>query len=284
MRPIARAGSVVARAALCCALVYVVCMQVSALLLRAITLAAAAILSLVDRPAIITGLSSDADRVLVTTHLRGFAEPLVSWDAGNLDVFLVATLGLALAMPASSGWLRLRGALVATLAGFLVMVITAVIQLQVITDNEARATLGLRLHGERGHAILGVANQWIGVMMLLLPAVVFSLAYLQLRGGHAPPGAASSAGARSIFAPGALLVLMVLALVALARLRTVDVDPRPGLLRVIELNPDAAQPRLALACHDHLSALMKTLPASVRVDGDRHRGPGGPQPGRRNAR
>ena len=255
MASFGRIARLLARTAASCALVYAVCLPIGGGILRVITAAAGGVLRLVERPVVLTSLASHGDRVVIATYLSGSEQPLVTWQAGNLPIFLVATLGLALAAPASNGWQRLETVLLGTLASVATMIATVALQLQVTASNEARARLGLELHDRSGDALLASANQGIGIAMMLLPAAIFAFAYVRFRAERAEATPARPAGGRrhlaGIAVTSALACSVFLGLVGLGR---TTVDPRPGLARVVELNPAALNAHLALTYYDTVTA------------------------------
>lgn len=256
MRSVGRIARLVVRSAAACALVYVVCLPLEHAILRVVTAAAGGVLRIVDRPAVLTALRVDGERVVVMTHLTGSAQPLAPWDARNLPIFLVATLGLALAAPARGAVRRVENVVAASLLAFGTMVATVALQLEVTAGNAARASLGLALRTRRADALLGVLNEGIGVAMLLVPATVFAVAYLRWRA--APAGDTDGRERRGVrLAAAAAVAVAVATLVVLAAIGGMPVDPRPGLVRVIELNPDAPSAHLALAYHDTLTAFSR---------------------------
>ncbi|MEW6270726.1 MAG: tetratricopeptide repeat protein [Thermodesulfobacteriota bacterium] len=247
MRPLRRSASFLARAAACCAAVYVVLLPLRDSLVRAIALAAGASLWLVDRPSVITGLAADGAQITIYTHLAGVAQPIGAWSGESLPVFLVAALGVALAVPAPTWWRRVELVLASGLAAVLVTIATAAIQLQVATVNYAHAALGLALVTSRGRALLEAANQAINAVMLLLPAAVLVVGYAASR----VPG--TPAAPRGAWRRPALLALAAVAvgtlLAALVLLRVRSQDPAQGLQRVLALNPRAPHAWFALAAH-----------------------------------
>jgi hypothetical protein len=134
------------------------------------------------------------------------------------------------------------------------LVATAVIQVQVTAANVARTELGLRLLGDRAESLLGAANQGIGIAMMLVPAAVFAVAYLRFRTDARARTCEGRDGLRELVAVAAAEVALLAGLVAIG---ATPVDPRPGLVRVIDRNPDSPRAYLALASHDALAGLGK---------------------------
>jgi hypothetical protein len=263
MASLGRIARLLARVVAAGTLVYLACLLTGDGLLRATTAAARGVLRLVERPAILTSLSSGDAHVVIATYLSGVERPLATWDATNLPIFLVATLGLALAAPARDVWQRLATVLLAGLSSVVTMVATVVVQLQVTASNEARARLGLLLYDQRGESLLASANQAIGIAMLLVPAAVFAFSYVRFRergeadAGEAGANSRRASGWQRPFRLAAGSALASLIFFGLVRLGATTVDPRPGLLRVVELNPAAYQARLALTSYDAVIALHR---------------------------
>lgn len=255
MGSLRRIAELLARAFLACALAYLVFDRLlGSVVLRAVGAVAQGVLRLIERPAVLTGLSSGHDHVVITSHLTGIARPLTTWDAENLPIFLVATVGLALAAPARSARRRLATLLLALVVSVPTLVATAVIQVQVSAANVARTELGLRLLDDRSESLLGAANQGIGIAMMLVPAAVFAFAYVRFR---ADAQARTGDGGEGLRGLAAVAVVEVVLLAGLVALGAAPVDPRPGLVRVLERNPDSMRAHLALASHDALAGLGK---------------------------
>lgn len=253
MASVGRIARLVARAAAWCALVALVSLPLGGVVLRGVTAVAAGVLRIVDRPVVLTSLTSRGDQVVIGSHLTGLAQPLATWDATNLPIFLVATLGLALAAPAVSRRRRVQTLLAALVASVVTMVATVALQLEVTAANEARASLGLALHDRRDVAWLAAANEGIGVAMLLVPALLFASAYVRFRAdGAAAPGTAPP---RRLGLAGIAALATAVVCLGLAAVGAAPVDPRPGLLRVVRLNPGAPQAHQALASYDALAAI-----------------------------
>jgi Flp pilus assembly protein TadD len=247
MGPLRRVASFVLRAAACCALVYAALLPLRDVLSRAVVLAAGALLWLVDRPTPISALAADGDQVTIFTHLGGAEQAIGRWNGENLPVFLVAALGLALAVPAASRTRRAEVVLASGLAAGLVTIATAAIQIEVATVNYAHAALGLALVSSTGRATLEVLNEAINALMLLLPAAILVLGYVSHRTARAGARATSERRRLGTLALGAVAVAGVLLM--LAALRARSRDPAPALERVLELNPRAPRAWFAFAAH-----------------------------------
>jgi len=275
MGSLRRIAELLARTVAACALVYVVFDRLlGGAVLRGLTAAAQGVLRLIDRPVVLTSLSSDGDRVVIASYLSGLQRPLATWSAENLPIFLVATLGLALAAPASGARRRLETVLLAVLVSVPTMLLTAVVQLQVTAANAVRTELGLRLYGTRTESLLAAANQGIGVAMLLVPAAVFAFAYVRFRedirgaraGSVASAPLSRSARARDagqqarIRGLAAATGIEISLLGALAAIGAAAIDPRPGLVRVAEQNPGSSRAYVALASYDALAGLHRPRP------------------------
>ncbi len=268
MGSLRRIAELLARAFLTCALAYVVFDRLFGhALLHGVVAAAQGALRLIERPAVLTALSSEHDHVAITTYLSGVARPLTTWNAENLPIFLVATVGLALAAPARSARRRLATLVLALVVSVPSMVATAVIQVQVAAANVARTELGLRLWDERAEWLLGAANQGIGIAMMLVPAAVFAVAYVRFRSDAQARAGDGGDRLRGLAVVAAAEVVLLAGLVALG---AAPVDPRPGLVRVLERNPGSPHAYLALASHDALSGLGKrsARPRSRAVHAD----------------
>jgi len=248
MGPLRSSASFVLRAAVGCALVYLALLPLRDAIVRAIAASAGAVLWLVDRPTAISRLASAGDQVTISTHLAGVEQAIGAWNGENLPVFLVAALGLALAVPVGDQWRRVEVVLWAALAAALVTIAAAAIQLQVATVNWAGAALGLALLSPSGRMILTAASQSINVVMLLLPASILLFAYVAHRA--TPRHAARAAGgARRVAAPLLACGVVPAALLVLVVLRERDRDPAPALERVLALNPRAPRAFFALAAY-----------------------------------
>lgn len=253
MGSLRRIAELLARATASCALAYLVFDRLlGSAVLHGLTAAAQGALRVIERPVVLTALASEHDRVVIASHLSGVARPLATWDAANLPIFLVATVGLALAAPARSWRRRLETLLLALVVSIPTMLATAVIQVQVTAANAARTELSLRLLDDRTEWLLGAANQGIGVAMLLVPAAVFAAAYVRFRAETTANGVGG--GMRGLASVAAAEVVVLAGLVAIGG---AVVDPRPGLVRVLERNPGSARAYLALASHDALAGLGK---------------------------
>ena len=266
MGSLRRIAELLARTAAACALVYVVFDRIlGGVVLRGLAATAQGALRMIDRPIVLTSLSSDGERVVIASYLSGLQRPLATWNAENLPIFLVATLGLALAAPASGLRRRLETVLLAVLVSVPTMLATVVIQVQVAAANAAGAELGLRLHGARAETLLGAANQGIGIAMLLVPAAIFAFAYVRFR--EDTPDTDQQASIRGLAAAAGLEIAL---LGVLAALGATTVDPRPGLVRVAEQNPGSTRAYLALASYDALAGLHRRRPPgrtdSARAD------------------
>lgn len=280
MGSLRRIAELLARATAACALAYLLFDRLLGdAVLRGLTAATQGALRLAAPPVVVTSLSSERDRVVLASYLSGVERPLAEWNAENLPIFLVATLGLALAAPATGARRRLEAVLLAVLTSVPVMLVTAVLQVQVTAANALATGLGLRLFDARTDALLATANQGIGVAMLLLPAVVFAFAYLRFRddtrasAADGPVAAARGArvaedrvGIRGLVAAAGIEICL---LAGLAAIGSTAVDPRPGLARVVERNPGSTRALVALASYDALAGLRSRpggRPGSVAAD------------------
>jgi len=257
----ARSARLVVRSVACCALVYLALLPLHGLLTRVSAATALQLLSLADPPSIISGVTTHGSDVEIFTHLTGLEAPLGTWNGENLPVFLVAALGLALAIPSSSPREKLGIVLWAALAATAVTLATATIQLQVTAVNLAHARFGLALVSPRGQALLEVANRSINLVMLLLPAAVLVLGH-----GPARAGAATAVPRGRLRTP--LLVLLagsVLGgLIALGRPQ--PGDPAAVLERVLALNPGAPAAAMARAFRRGDHALPRVHPGTDCAD------------------
>jgi hypothetical protein len=283
MRSLRRTAELLARAIVAGALAYASFdWLLAGVVLRGLSAAAQGVLRLVQRPVVVTGLTSERDHVVLASYLTGIERPLAQWDADNLPIFLVATLALALAAPACGARRSVENALLAVLVAVPALLATTVIQVQVVAANAAQADLGLRLFDARFGALLAAANRAIGVAMLLLPAAVFAVGYVRFRddtrrapmAGRRAPAAtrASGAGDRTTLRRlAAAAALEGAVLVVLAAIGSAPVDPRPGLARLVEQNPGATGAYLALASYDALAGIGIRPPpgASPAVSRDR---------------
>jgi hypothetical protein len=169
----------------------------------ALAAVAEAFLRIAGRRPVVLGLTPGGDLIRLTTTLDAGSLPAAAWDAGDLHLYVIAALAMALAPPLRDRrrQLRLLG-LAFGLAWAATQAIT-VVQVKSVAGAHAAAHLGIAVHGAAEEALLQWASRaLIMVGMLLLPALVFLLAYLawmdETSGPTtgAPAGGARDRGAR----------------------------------------------------------------------------------------
>src|SRR5439155_4927707 len=79
-------------------------------LVRLLTIGADTVLSLVERPPVITALSSRGNLVTAQSYLRGPNLPLASWNGFVLHFFAISPIALVMAVPLGSWVQRARRA------------------------------------------------------------------------------------------------------------------------------------------------------------------------------
>jgi len=240
------------------------------------------VLWLADHPAIITGLLTDGDAVIIYTYLLGLERPLAVWNAWNLHLYMVVSLALVLAVPLRSLAERLRlVAITLGVVGFVALLICAV---QVLSAAQAQAfsSLGVRLYTERETAFLERASQaLIMVGMLLFPAALFFMSYLSFWTLPASGGAGAlrsaplrpDRGHRGTVerSPRRWIPLLTAALAvgAVVLLRSADPpgarDHLEGLRRLQELNPASARPHFGLGVHHEEAGRLEEAAEAYRA-------------------
>jgi hypothetical protein len=238
---------------------------------------------LLDHPRLIAGLTSRGDNVLIQGYLSGRMEPLLSWSAENLHIFVVASLALVLAVPAG-GWIRLARRLAMTSVLVTMYSLTLmVVQLKTDAERTASEKMGLTLTTHFEKVFLNWSNRGlIMVGMLALPAVVFLFMYVSsvfrtaaAEPAAGPPAEAVPRGGRKKWRMPAVAMLIA----ALCALAAAFPPPNPGpeetlagLRRIVGLNPDSPQARfsLALQLEDQrkLPEAQASYEASLRLNQD----------------
>ena len=206
----------------------------------------------------VTALRAEGNSILILSAIQGEAQPLASWNAWNLHLYVVLTLALVLTAPRRGAGERLRLAAVSLAVAGLVSLLIAATQVESAADAQATLAAGVRLYSARHLARLGLASQaLITAGMLLLPACLFFVAYL---GPGDPPGKATSSVAgrawpkattsrRRPIAWGALLAGGVIAATAVALAWARPPGPteiHASLERLQRINPASPRPHLGL--------------------------------------
>lgn len=193
-------------------------------------------------PPLITSLEVSGDTVDIRGLLYHPNQWMGRWAAGNLPIFIIASLGLAVAVPVRD-WAD-RASLVGgtLLVCFLAMVAVTVVEVLVVGLNWAAGREDLLLVSEAERRAIGTAHETVGLMQMLLPATLALVAYGLQWADEEEPGPGSWKVPVAIWST-LLVVVVVLMLPA----------PSPGstalarFARTAELNPEAPKPWLAYA-------------------------------------
>jgi len=255
-----RVAKFILRLSITYALLYAAWLPFQGGYLRCLSLSARRVLSLVEDPPIITGLTPSGNTITLESYLSGRREPMASWNAENIHIFVVASLAVILSISAG-GWRRItRRLLGSVLVIFLFTLALTVVQLRTVAEASSTGSLGLNLYSASERAFLDWANRGlITVGMLLLPTFLFLSSYMSTwsraqsaAAASGSPGTLRSGRARNPRVRWKAISVLASAGVALmAFLLTPPRDPsfeqvREGLGRIVALNPASSQARFTL--------------------------------------
>jgi Flp pilus assembly protein TadD len=246
-----RALKVLLRFATFYALIYYVVLLLQPAVMRAIAAVSERVLWRIGDPPFITSLESSGNIIMVHSFITGRILPLASWNGENLHLFLVASLALVLAVPIGRGITRWR-VLGATLPVVSIgMVAACIVQLTLVAQTYATDHLGMTLHLEGTLSFLHLVNRGlIMVGMLLIPAFLFLMTYMSCW-----VDTQDDEGARGGFGSGIWLGIVVALAAAVVLLHGRPVitgeSYERGLKRLLDLNPEAAQPPFSLGVFHH---------------------------------
>jgi Tfp pilus assembly protein PilF len=242
--------------------------------MRAIVAVSERILWRIGDPPLITSLGSSGNIIMVHSFITGRILPLASWNGENLHLVLVASLALVLAVPIARGITRRRVLGATLLVVSIGMVAACIVQLTLVAQTYATDHLGMTLHREGTLSFLHLANRGlIMVGMLVIPAFLFLMTYMSFwvdtqddEGGRAAPEKQTGRHAiqakrahrrtsRRRFGSGIWLGIMVALATAVVLLHDRPVISEEsyerGLKRLLDLNPEAAQPPFSLGVFHH---------------------------------
>jgi len=101
-----RVAKFILRLSITYALLYAAWLPLQGGYLHCLSLSARRVLSFVEDPPIITGLTPSGNTITLEGYVSGRREPMASWNADNIHIFVVASLAVILSISAG-GW---RGA------------------------------------------------------------------------------------------------------------------------------------------------------------------------------
>ena len=219
-------------------------------------------------PPLITSLEVSGSDVDIRGLLFHSGQWMGRWAAGNLPIFVIASLGLAVAVPARDA--PARAALVAgtLLVCFVAMVAISTVEVLVVAASWAKGREGLLLLSESERRILDHAHGTIDLVQLLLPGTLALVAY-------ATPWSEDGRTRRPSFSRWRLPVALVAGLCVLVVWSYRPVAP-PGperrlerFARTAELNPDSRRARLALVAGEAQVLMADGDPCAARARLDR---------------
>jgi tetratricopeptide (TPR) repeat protein len=245
-------------------------------LMRLLAAGADTVLGMVERPPIITALTSQGNIVTAHSYLRGSDLSLASWNGSAVHLFAMVPLALMLAVPRGTLAERARRAALAIPPLSFVMLIIVVVQMKTVADDYARRNLGIEVYSPGERAFLGGANRvLILVGMLLLPAFFFLMAYVSVWSMRVADAAARRR------APHAQRTAMLVALGACFGAWLWLLQPRDsagsgeaaeGVRRILELNPSSAKAQFIAGFHaeglGHSEEALQAYNAALALDAD----------------
>lgn len=241
----ARAFSFLWRAAVGVTAVYLLWIPLAEPTLVLVARATETVLARAWSPPFITGLEVSGDLVDVRGLLFHPGQWIGRWAAGNLTIFVIGALGLAIAVPVRDlpGRVALVGGTLTVC--FVVMVAISFVEVLTVAATWVAGRAELRVLTEPERRFLEGAHELTDLLQMLLPATVAVLAYGLVWADEdaVRPGATSWKWS----------VLTWSALVAIVVVLTLPVAP-PGpaerlarFERTAELNPDSTRAWLAVA-------------------------------------
>ncbi len=240
-----RALSFLLRAVVGVTAVYLLWIPLAEPTLVVVARAAEGVLSWVVVPPLVTGLEVSGEAIDIRGLLYHPGQWMGRWAAGNLPIFIIASLGLSLAVPVRG--LAERAVLVGStiLACFVAMVAIGVIEVQVVAVTWAAARERLTLLSAAERSFIARAHGAMDLVQMLLPATLAVVAYglLWARDSREP-----SPGPRPRTVAFVWIALVVV--VGLLMLPPSSPSPRARLARFAETanrNPDSAKAWLAYA-------------------------------------
>src|SRR5262245_11045989 len=169
-------------------LIYVLWLPVRGAFVRLLAAMAEGALALLERPPLITSLTTQGDVIEIHSYITGVEQSIASWNGVNLHVFMVMSLALLFAVPMKTLSERLTLAVNALALIVAVMLAICIVQLESSIEIYASTSLGMTLHSERAKAFFDWANRGlIMVGMLLLPAFLFLRSYVSFWEGDGTP-------------------------------------------------------------------------------------------------
>lgn len=226
------------------------------------------VLSWVWSPPLVTSLEAAGEDVDIRGILLQPGQWMGRWAAGNLPVFVIASFGLALAVPVRDRGVRVALAAGTLLVCFVAMVAISAVEVVVVSASWADRRAGLLLLSESQRLFFVEAHGAIGVLQMLLPATLAVLAYAMLwaQEGEAHEDAPVS------WRPAVGLVLALLTVVGVSALPAptpTSAEVVARLSRTAERNPASAEVRLALAAAEGRALIARGQPCEARERVDR---------------
>jgi tetratricopeptide (TPR) repeat protein len=164
------------------ALIYVLWLPLQRPFIRLLSASAERVLSLVEHPPILTGLSAKGNRITLHSYVAGEPQALTEVNFGDLHISIVAALALALSVPQKRWLSRMRLGGLAVALVFLVMLAVCIVQLQWAAESYASTRLGITLYTAREKAVLDWAVRKSSLAAVyLVPAFLFLTAYVSFR-------------------------------------------------------------------------------------------------------
>lgn len=189
-------------------------------------------------PPLVTDLAVAQRSVRIQAAILSPDEVVGWWDATYLPFFMVASLGLVLAMPARNAPLRWTLLAVTLGACLLSMVGVTAVQVEAATVNYAHQRFGLRVFGEEELALARRASEAVNFVQLLVPAMAAFLAATAFWAAEASPGQTARRGWGAPALAWSLLIVLVLA--SLRPGPPPDVEALGArFARTLELNPSS---------------------------------------------
>jgi hypothetical protein len=207
-----------------------------------------AVLAIATWPPVVTDLLAHRNSIEIRADLLEPLQSIGRWDASNLAVFLVASLGLVLAAPSRDAKMRLAWIGAALWIALLTMIAVCALEAEVATVNYAAAKLDWILIGPGAQRLLEHALTATDAAVLLVPAA-FALAAYVTTFAEAPRSTTAEKGIAGWLRPTLVWLGLLLTVGAL-----LVPFPAPGsaariarLERTVGLNPTSPSVRLALA-------------------------------------
>lgn len=226
-------------------MVYLLWLPLAEPMLTLVARAAEVLLSWVWMPPLVTDLEVSGDTVEIRGLLYQPGQWMGRWAAGNLPIFIIAALGLAIAVPVRDAPDRVSLVGGTILACFVAMVALAAVEVTTVAASWAAGREKLTLLTGSELAFIETAHGSVDVVQMLLPAALALVAYGLLWADDGAAGVAKNRWRAPVWIW--ISLVFVLGLAALP-VRTPDAAARlERLSRTAELNPGSAKPWLAYA-------------------------------------